>query len=533
MSDDATLDFLSSGGQAVPPSITDPTLAFLQSGGKTAPINKSTSPQSWSDQIKSTGAAFDKAAGSGLGGIGNTLGAALDVGTHMLTGVAGDVIGAGTSLVTQNPQKGAAVRQAIADVGAPTTEAGKAAEQYVGALTKPATDILHAPVAWLENKGDPIAAQTVQAGEDLLPAAFGGKAADTARATARASAVDLLNKEGIPTSVAQSTGSKLAQHIERASAMTGDSAAEFAGTQANSFNRAVLRRIGVSDPGVTAATPDVLSDARSNIVGVMNDVASRNQPVFDPQLQADIASIRNDTVRQLPASEARPLETNLDDIEANAQANGGKLDGTFVQKVRSNIIALRSNPGTAPLAGDLQDALDGAVQRTAQATGNQADVAALAKARGQYRALKQIEPAIDASTGDISPNKLMNSLSIKSNRPQALYGSGDQSLMDLARAARQVLPDRLGNSGTAERMVAPLGVIETLGSGEPVKAGVKMAAGTLGLNAAGKAMRGQGLPGVLAKGAGAAMGPLSAIAKPALRGARTATIEANADDDKQ
>ena len=81
---------------------------------------------------------------------------------------------------------------------------------------------------------------------------------------------------------------------------------------------------------------------------------------------------------------------------------------------------------------------------------------ALALARKQYRALKQIEPAIDAR-GDISPLKLINSMMQKKNRNQALYGAGDQSLMDLARAAKTVLPDSLGNSGTAERLLGPLG----------------------------------------------------------------------------
>jgi hypothetical protein len=89
----------------------------------------------------------------------------------------------------------------------------------------------------------------------------------------------------------------------------------------------------------------------------------------------------------------------------------------------------------------------------------------------------------------------MTSLMNKSNRNQSLYGSGDQSLISLAKAARQVIPDNLGNSGTAERALPALSAIEAIGSGEPVKAGVKLAAGKLGLDAAGKAMRNQGILG--------------------------------------
>ncbi len=56
-----------------------------------------------------------------------------------------------------------------------------------------------------------------------------------------------------------------------------------------------------------------------------------------------------------------------------------------------------------------------------------------------------------------------------------------------------MLPDQLGNSGTAERLLPAQGAIETLGSGEPIAAAAKLVTGTLGLNAAGRVMR--GIPG--------------------------------------
>lgn len=306
---------------------------------------------------------------------------------------------------------------------------------------------------------------------------------------ARAAAVSTLDNEGIPLTVAQRTGSKGAQTIERTSAMTSDQPAQFAAHQAQAFNAAVLRRVGVTDPNVTAATPDVLSDAKGAITDVMDDVASRNKIVLDQGLTSDIATVRNAAGRTLPDSESAPLLRNIQDIEANAQANGGALDGTFYQKLRSNLSALRQNPGTAPLAGDLQDAVDSAMARSSDPQ----DVAALQTARQQYRALKQIEPAVNTTNGDISPLALMRSLSVKSNRNQALYGQGDQSLMNLARAAKKVIPDTLGNSGTPERMLQPLGAMETLASGKPMAAGVKLLAGRGGLNAAGRAMRSQGM----------------------------------------
>ena len=325
------------------------------------------------------------------------------------------------------------------------------------------------------------------AGGKLIKGVLGGFGGSPTKDAALA----ILDAEGIPTTVGQRTGSKLAQTIERTSAITSDAPAEFAGKQNTAFNQAVLKRIGVADPNVTAATPDVLSDARDAITGVMNDVASRTNVKVDDPLLNDLSEVEHSATRQLPASDAGPIRQNLSDILENASQNNGSLDGTFVQKLRANISALAKNPSTAPVAGDLQDALDGALQRSADPK----DLAALTTARQQYRALKQIEPAVDPATGNISVGKLMNSLAAKSNRNQALYGQGDQSLMDLARAAKSVLVDPLGNSGTAERMLQPVGAMEALASGHPMEAGAKLLVGRAGLNAAGRAMRNQGAVG--------------------------------------
>ena len=98
-----------------------------------------------------------------------------------------------------------------------------------------------------------------------------------AAADARQAAVDTLKNEGIPLTVGQQTGAKLPQTIERASSMTSDAASDFSAQQAQAVNKAVLRRIGVDDPNVTAATPDVLQGRpRPAITGVMDDVASQD-----------------------------------------------------------------------------------------------------------------------------------------------------------------------------------------------------------------------------------------------------------------
>lgn len=312
---------------------------------------------------------------------------------------------------------------------------------------------------------------------------------------ARQEAVDLLTKEGIPLSAAQTTGSKLAQTVERASGITSGAPAEFAGEQAAAFNRAVLRRIGVDDPEVTAATPDVLGPAKDAITSKMDAVASRTQPRLDDVFLNGLSDVEQNASRQLPKSDISPITQNINDILENASQNNGALDGKFVQKLNTNLGALSRNPATAPIASDLQDVVNDAVHR--YATPGDAEI--LTGARQQYRALKQIEGAVDPATGNISVPKLMTSLSTKAfgGRNQTLYGTGDQSLINLAKAAKAIIPDNLGNSGTAERLL-PLTTLEVAAAGEPWRA-VKMAAATKAVNAAGKAMRNQGVIGGLVK----------------------------------
>ena len=312
----------------------------------------------------------------------------------------------------------------------------------------------------------------------------------------RRAAIDTLTEEGIPTSVAQKTGAKGAQTIERASGMISDAQNEFMAHQQPAFNRAVLRRVGVTDPNVTTASSDVLSGAKNQITGVMDDVAKNGLKVDDGLLNG-LGDVEQDALSRLPDSDMGPIKKHITDILGNAAKNDGDLDGTFYQKIRSSLGDLSTDPRYAPLAHDMQDVLDDALTRQ-----NPADAARLAAARQQYRALKyQIAPAVDAN-GNISVPKLMSTLMNKSNRNQSLYGQGDQSLVNLAKAANRIIPDRLGNSGTPERMLAPLTVMEGLRQeGGLLKTAVKAGMAVYGGGAMGRAMRSQGAVGkILASG---------------------------------
>ena len=137
------------------------------------------SKPSYSENVSKTGEAFNKAAGSGLAAVGRTGVAALEDVAAMGSGVAGDIAGAVTSVATQDPKRGEAVRNAM--TYEPRTEAGKAGAQYLGALVQPVSDIAGAIPKKLEESGHPIAGQVVKAAIDVAPIKGAGKVADVAR----------------------------------------------------------------------------------------------------------------------------------------------------------------------------------------------------------------------------------------------------------------------------------------------------------------------------------------------------------------
>jgi hypothetical protein len=292
-------------------------------------------------------------------------------------------------------------------------------------------------------------------------------------------AVDILKKAGIPLDLAQQTGNRITQTVKNLisdNPIIGHSI--FPEEQSKAFNRAVLKKMGVHDPSVTVADGDTLQAGKKTITDTMNDVAERNPIKYDDNLETELAQIEKDASGQLSPNDLGPVKAHLNNIVQAAATNDGAIPGAVYQKMRSQLGGLSKDPKYAPVVSDIQEALDDAFQRST----SKEDQQALSTARQHYRAMKQIEGAVDPSTGDISPGKLLGQINTKANRNQSLYGQGDQSLLDIAKAGKNVLAPVNPNSGTARRLAGMAGVgaaaggVDQILHGDPVHA-LKVGAG--------------------------------------------------------
>lgn len=271
-------------------------------------------------------------------------------------------------------------------------------------------------------------------------------------------AADTLQKAGIPLDLAQQTGSRVAQTIKNVIAdnpIIGHSA--FPEEQGHAFNRAALKTMGVEDPAVTLADEDTMAAGKKQITGAMDDVEGRTHVNYDSQLENDLTELEKSAPRRVSADNLPMIRAQINNVMSSAAENNEVVPGAIYSKLRSELGGMSADPKLAPVIEDLQEALDDAVHRSVAPE----DIQTYATARKQYRAMKQIEKSINPATGNINPVTLIGRINTAGNRGQALYGEGDQSLVKLAKAAKNILGENNPNSGTARRLagMAAMGAV--------------------------------------------------------------------------
>lgn len=268
-------------------------------------------------------------------------------------------------------------------------------------------------------------------------------------------AATTLERAGIPVTAAQATGSKAMGQLQSVLDKFPFSGAEkFSETQRQAFNRAALRTVGED---AKAATSDVMQRAQRRIGDAIDDIQTRNPTNFDTKLAGDLQTIVADAAAEMDDAQFGVINRQLANI-TNKSAQGSQLAGKTQQNIRQSLNRLSMSPDqtVGHYARLMRDALDDALERSVSSQ----DHAALVEARQQYRSMKQIESSIDnEGTGNISPSKLANSLGTKTNAAQSKYGKGPQDLVQLAQAGKQILPDKIPNSGTPQRQLYQLGTV--------------------------------------------------------------------------
>lgn len=274
---------------------------------------------------------------------------------------------------------------------------------------------------------------------------------------------------GIPVSAPQMSGNSLLRIANDQSSKLPFSGADgLASRQADGWNGALAKQMGET---ATRVTPDVMDAAATRIGATMNGVAARTTIQADQPVLQDLQRIAGDAKQTLPASEQAPINGQITSLLNQFVDGNGALDGKAYQALTARGAPLdrlgqSADPNLAFYGQQIRNAVDDAFQRSA----DPADQAALTEARGQWRAMKTIQPLVEKSPdGNLSPALLMGQVRSASNRfdgsTSGMAYTGGGPMGDLARIGQAFLkapPD----SGTAGRMMvnslvggAPLGAV--------------------------------------------------------------------------
>ena len=267
----------------------------------------------------------------------------------------------------------------------------------------------------------------------------------------RQAAISTLEREGVPLTAGQRTGSERLRYRE--SELGGNRADDIMRQQGEAFTDAAMRRAGASG----LANSDNLAGNQARLGQGFNDVSARNTLTADQQFLGDMVGTLREYNRVLPSEQKQILGNIASDIGDRIKAGGGRISGDDYQTIRSRLTKRAHNarindPELADAYRGLRNSLDSAMDRSIRPE----DAGIWAGLRREYGNQKTLEKAIasaggeDAATGVISPARLRMA---SSSGNKGGYARGEGDFAELAKAGQAVMTP-LPNSGTAKRLAA-------------------------------------------------------------------------------
>jgi hypothetical protein len=275
---------------------------------------------------------------------------------------------------------------------------------------------------------------------------------------AHQAAVATLEREGIPLTAGQRTGSRPIQWAESVAADmpgSGTAARNLYGKGKDAYDRAFTEElydrkeltargvppdVNLPDAQVARAGPKSLSDEYTRI--------TQNDLVANPQLLTRMGKAQSEYERLvLPSERATKVADTYNDIIDKLVAGQGRMKGDEYQSIRSQLgtaSKAATNPKEAAALREMKHSLDEAFGSSV----GPRDAAALALNNQRYGNMKQTQDAVAAAnTGNLSPARMAQA--VRAGRG-GQYSAQTGNLDELTRAAAMVMKD-LPNSGTGPR----------------------------------------------------------------------------------
>ena len=282
-----------------------------------------------------------------------------------------------------------------------------------------------------------------------------------------ARAVGLLDEAGIPLTTGQRTGTNWLKSAETTLAeipFGGKPLQVVQESQKRAYQKQLLRLAGLDD-GSDMITESALKRADEALGRKYADAFKGVEvDITTPEFLDGLAKIEAKHSQFLPFEQKSKVKQIIEDfLDRSAKQESGKvMSGDEYQRIRSHLGKLSKNTANSDgyvsgLYGDLKRLMDEAFEAAAGPEKFATDK--------QYAALKQLKEVYESSGGPAMSEGFISPAAVSR---KAAKNGGSQEWRDFTRSAGAVLPDRLGNSGTAQRnMLIGLLTGGTLGAIDP------------------------------------------------------------------
>ena len=277
--------------------------------------------------------------------------------------------------------------------------------------------------------------------------------------------LQLLRKEGVEPTIGQSLGGFANSVEEKAQSLpfVGDAISTARRRAVDQFEQAALRR-GADPIGAT-----VNGSGNEGVQDLANKLGAEYERVIpklsvnvtDPNFVGRMSNLRS-MVQSLPESERNQFDSVITREIDNRLAPNGTLSG---QNLKDAWNALRDLGNTFSKSDDAyQSQLGQAFKQAFQelkdhvsGTNPATDVAALKNVDFAYANFKRAQRAassLGAPDGQFTPAQLLNSVkALDRSKDKAAFASGNALMQDLASAGKNVLGNKVPDSGTTGRAI--------------------------------------------------------------------------------
>jgi hypothetical protein len=268
------------------------------------------------------------------------------------------------------------------------------------------------------------------------------------------------NKWGIPTTMGQN-GNKTAALVESVVSHLpfGGAVNKARDASYGAFNQAVARTFGEN---TSKLSTDLVGEAHKQIGGKIGALAERNTLRADPEIATGFARLTQEANSELVGDSLAKFNKWAGIVEKKVfGAEDATLAGTQYRKLRTALntaIKDSADGDTRRYLGLLKEQIEGAMDRSI----SKADSEAWKQANRQLFNVKQVGDAMAATPNELSQAKLLQSVN-RSQRASRFGGGND--LAELARWGKEVLPDKVPNSGTAQRLFMQKLLTNPVGAG--------------------------------------------------------------------